>query len=138
MIDFDDLIFLAHDLLHSHRQILADYRAQFQHVLVDEFQDTDPVQYALVYLLGAAHRSVFVVADDEQSIYGWRHARPEHIEQFRDDFLKGRHPIFLEENYRSSAEILRLARVFIAKNDVLFERSIHTYKSGTPRAGDGV
>ena len=130
LIDFDDLIFLAHDLLHSHRQILADYRAQFQHVLVDEFQDTDPVQYALVYLLGAAHRSVFVVADDEQSIYGWRHARPEHIEQFRDDFLKGRHPIFLEENYRSSAEILRLARVFIAKNDVLFERSIHTYKSG--------
>ena len=115
LIDFDDLIFLAHDLLHAHRQILMDYRAQFQHILVDEFQDTDPVQYALVYLLSAAHRSIFVVADDEQSIYGWRHARPEHIEQFQDDFPKGRPPIFLEENYRSSAEILHLARVFIAK-----------------------
>ncbi len=130
LIDFDDLIFLAHDLLHSHRQILMDYRAQFQHILVDEFQDTDPVQYALVYLLSAAHRSIFVVADDEQSIYGWRHARPEHIEQFQDDFLKGHLPVFLEENYRSSAEILHLARVFIAKNDVLFERSIRTQRSG--------
>ena len=130
LIDFDDLIFRAHDLLHAHREILSAYRAQFQHLLVDEFQDTDPVQYALVCLLGAAHRSVFVVADDEQSIYGWRHATPEHIAQFQRDFPKSRPPILLEENYRSSAEILRLARLFIAHNDALFERAIRTQKSG--------
>ena len=104
LIDFDDLIFRAHDLLVAHREILSAYRARFQHILVDEFQDTDPVQYALVSLLAAGHRSVFVVADDEQSIYGWRHATPEHIAQFQREFLKGNPPIVLEENYRSSAE----------------------------------
>ena len=130
LVDFDDLIFLTHDLLHTHHQILTDYRAQFQHILVDEFQDTDPVQYALVHLLSSEHRSIFVVADDEQSIYGWRHADPEHIEQFQEDFLKGQSPILLEENYRSSAEILSLARIFIANNDVLFERNIQAQKTG--------
>ncbi len=135
LIDFDDILFRAHDLLHAYRQILADCRARFQHILVDEFQDTDPVQYALVCLLGAAHRSIFVVADDEQSIYGWRHATPEHIAQFQHEFLKGRPPILLEENYRSSAEILRLARAFIANNDALFERSIRTQKAGRRARG---
>lgn len=130
LIDFDDLIFRAHDLLVAHREILSAYRARFQHLLVDEFQDTDPVQYALVSLLAAGHHSVFVVADDEQSIYGWRHATPEHIAQFQREFLKGNPPIVLEENYRSSAEILRLARLFIAHNDTLFDRAIRTQKSG--------
>ena len=72
------------------------------------------MQYALVSLLTAGHRSVFVVADDEQSIYGWRHATPEHIAQFQREFLKDNPPIVLEENYRSSAEILRLACLFIS------------------------
>ena len=130
LVDFDDLIFLTHDLLHTHHQILTDYRAQFQHILVDEFQDTDPVQYALVHLLSAKRRSIFVVADDEQSIYGWRHADPEHIEQFQKEFLKGHPPILLEDNYRASAEILSLARVFIGNNDVLFERTIQAQKTG--------
>ena len=130
LVDFDDLIFLSHDLLQTHRQILTDYRTQYQHILVDEFQDTDPVQYALVHMLSEEHRSIFAVADDEQSIYGWRHADPEHIEQFQNDFPKGQPPILLEENYRSSAEILHLARAFIANNDVLFERTVRAQKSG--------
>ncbi len=130
LVDFDDLIFLTHDLFQTHGDILAFYHDQYRHVLVDEFQDTDLEQYALVKMLGEKHRSLFVVADDEQSIFTWRYADPENIVRFQTEFLKDRAPIVLEENYRSSAEILNLARAFIANNSTLFNRAVRAQKSG--------
>ena len=130
LMDFDDLIFLTHDLLQTHPDLLEDYRNRYQHILVDEFQDTDREQYGLVRLLGENHRCVFAVADDEQSIFGWRDADPENIARFRDAFLQGRPPIVLEENYRSSAEILSLARALIGNNPTPFERVVRTQKTG--------
>ncbi|MCZ6635790.1 MAG: UvrD-helicase domain-containing protein [bacterium] len=131
LVDFDDLIFKTHDLFLARPEILNAFRDRFRHLLVDEFQDTDREQYALVRLLGEVHRSLFVVADDEQSIFGWRNADPENIDRFRRDVLGSRKPILLEENYRSSAEILALARELIAHNEMLFEREVRTQKRGT-------
>ncbi|MFT5370079.1 MAG: DNA helicase-2/ATP-dependent DNA helicase PcrA, partial [Candidatus Latescibacterota bacterium] len=131
LVDFDDLIYLTHDLLQTHHSILQTYQTQFQHILVDEFQDTDQEQYALVKMLAQKHRSIFVVADDEQSIFSWRHANPENLTLFQEDFMAGTPPIVLEENYRSAIEILNLARAFIANNPVLFERTVHTQRTGS-------
>ncbi len=131
LVDFDDLIYLTHDLLQSHHSILQAYRTQFQHILVDEFQDTDQEQYALIKMLAQKHHNIFVVADDEQSIFSWRHADPENLTRFQEDFMNGEKPIVLEENYRSAAEILNLARAFIANNPVLFDRTVYTQKTGS-------
>ena len=131
LVDFDDLIYLTHDLLQTHNSILQTYQNQFQHILVDEFQDTDQEQYALVKMLANKHRSIFVVSDDEQSIFSWRYADPENITRFQEDFMTGKPPIVLEENYRSAAEILNLARAFIANNPVLFDRTIHAQRTGS-------
>jgi DNA helicase II / ATP-dependent DNA helicase PcrA len=131
LVDFDDLIFLTHDLLQTHHSILQTYQTQFQHILVDEFQDTDQEQYALVKMLAQQHKNIFVVADDEQSIFSWRHANPENLTRFQEDFMVGKPPIVLEENYRSAVEILNLARAFIANNPVLFDRTVYAQRTGS-------
>ncbi len=130
LVDFDDLISIAHDLLGRRDDILKAYRDRFRHILVDEFQDTDREQYEIVRMLARSHRSLFIVADDEQSIYGWRNADPGNIRRFREDFIGCANPIVLEENYRSSEEIVRLARDLIANNEILYERDLHARKQG--------
>ncbi len=130
LVDFDDLIFIAHDLFRDHDDILSAYQDRFRHILVDEFQDTDREQYEIVRMLALDHRSLFIVADDEQSIYGWRNADPGNIRRFREDFIGYAKPIVLEENYRSSEEIVRLARDLIANNEILYEREVHAQKRG--------
>ena len=135
LVDFDGLLFITHDLFTRRPDILAGYQDRYRHILVDEFQDTDREQYEIARELAASHRSLFVVADDEQSIYGWRNADPENIRHFMADFKGIGKPIILDRNYRSSSEILGWARELIARNELVYEREVHTQKGGAPVQG---
>ncbi len=115
LVDFAELLLRAHELLRDHPEVLKHYQARFRHILVDEFQDTNTIQYAWVRLLAGAQGHVFIVGDDDQSIYGWRGAKIENIHQFSHDF-PGTHTIKLEQNYRSSGNILAGANALISHN----------------------
>lgn len=114
-IDFSELLLRALDLWRDHPGLLEHYRRRFRHLLVDEFQDTNAVQYAWLRLLATGGESLMVVGDDDQSIYGWRGAKIENIRQFCSDFPDTR-TIRLEQNYRSTAAILKAANAVIAHN----------------------
>jgi DNA helicase-2/ATP-dependent DNA helicase PcrA len=115
VVDFAELLLRAHELLRDRPDILHHYRERFQHILVDEFQDTNTIQYAWLRLLAGEQNSLFAVGDDDQSIYGWRGARVEHIRDFRKHFTDA--PLLrLEQNYRSTATILKAANAVIANN----------------------
>ena len=113
--DFADLIFQTHRLWKQHPEVLAQYRERFQHVLVDEFQDTDRAQYGLLRLLCPAESNLCVVGDDDQSIYMWRDAEVAHILGFKKDYPSAR-VVKLERNYRSTSSILQAASQVIARN----------------------
>ncbi|AYC34929.1 DNA helicase II [Pseudomonas cavernae] len=115
VIDFSELLLRALDLWRDHPGLLEHYQRRFRHILVDEFQDTNAVQYAWLRLLAKGGASLMVVGDDDQSIYGWRGARIENIQQFGDDFADAQ-TIRLEQNYRSTAGILKAANALIAHN----------------------
>ena len=123
VVDFAELLLRAFELWRDNAGLLAHYRQRFQHVLVDEFQDTNAIQYAWMRLLApadaappsAAASHPFVVGDDDQSIYRWRGARVENLQQFRRDYPRA--ALFrLEQNYRSTATILEAANGLIAHN----------------------
>ena len=114
-VDFAELLLRAHELLRDRADILHHYRQRFRHVLVDEFQDTNTIQYAWLRLLTGEQGNIFVVGDDDQSIYGWRGARIENIQRFSDDF-PGTQTVRLEQNYRSTATILKAANALINHN----------------------
>ncbi len=115
LVDFAELLLRAHELCRDQNHVLAHYRERFRHVLVDEFQDTNSIQYAWVRLLAGERGNLFVVGDDDQSIYGWRGARVENLHQFQRDF-PGTMLIRLEQNYRSTGTILKAANSLIAHN----------------------
>ncbi|WP_330925929.1 DNA helicase II [Candidatus Sororendozoicomonas aggregata] len=115
VVDFAELLLRAHELLLKRPDILQHYRERFRYVLVDEFQDTNAVQYAWLRLLTGDQDKIMVVGDDDQSIYGWRGARVENIRQFSTDFSKAT-TIKLEQNYRSTSTILKAANAVIANN----------------------
>ena len=115
LVDFAELLLRAHELLRDNPALLAHYRARFGEILVDEFQDTNAIQYAFVRVLAGDTGHVFVVGDDDQSIYGWRGAKVENMQQFLRDHPSAR-TIRLEQNYRSSANILGAANAVIAHN----------------------
>ena len=115
VIDFSELLLRALDLWRDHPGLLDHYQRRFRHVLVDEFQDTNAVQYAWLRLLAKGGESLMVVGDDDQSIYGWRGARIENLQQFSQDFADAE-LIRLEQNYRSTACILKAANTLIANN----------------------
>ncbi len=115
LVDFAELLLRAHELLRDNAALLAHYRARFREILVDEFQDTNAIQYAFVRVLAGDSGHVFVVGDDDQAIYGWRGARVENVQRFLKDF-PGAQTIRLEQNYRSSANILSAANAVIAHN----------------------
>ncbi|WP_339807231.1 DNA helicase II [Stutzerimonas kunmingensis] len=115
VIDFSELLLRALDLWRDHPGLLDHYQRRFRHVLVDEFQDTNAVQYAWLRLLAKGGESLMVVGDDDQSIYGWRGARIENLHQFSQDFPDAE-TIRLEQNYRSTACILKAANALIANN----------------------
>ncbi|TLX54745.1 DNA helicase II [Stutzerimonas nosocomialis] len=115
VIDFSELLLRALDLWRDHPGLLEHYQRRFRHILVDEFQDTNAVQYAWLRLLAKGGESLMVVGDDDQSIYGWRGARIENLHQFSQDFPDAE-TIRLEQNYRSTACILKAANALIANN----------------------
>ena len=114
--DFGDLILLMTELLRTEPEILAEYGRRFRYVLVDEYQDTNLVQYLWLRLLAQAHRNICCVGDDDQSIYSWRGAEVENILRFEKDF-PGATIVRLERNYRSTAPILAAAAGLIAHNE---------------------
>lgn len=114
-IDFAELLLRALDLWRDNPGLLQHYQQRFQHILVDEFQDTNAVQYAWLRLLAQGGKSLMVVGDDDQSIYGWRGAKIENIQQFSSDFVNTQ-SIRLEQNYRSTANILKAANALIDNN----------------------
>ena len=115
VVDFAELLLRAHELWLHHEELLAHYRARFRHLLVDEFQDTNRIQYAWLRLLAGEGGCLFAVGDDDQSIYGWRGARVENLQQLRRDFA-GTQLVRLEQNYRSTGTILRAANALIGHN----------------------
>ena len=115
LIDFSELLLRALDLWRDNPGLLEHYQRRFRHVLVDEFQDTNAVQYAWLRLLARGGESLMVVGDDDQSIYGWRGAKIENIHQYSRDFPDAE-TIRLEQNYRSTAGILKAANALIANN----------------------
>ena len=115
LVDFAELLLRAHELWRDNTELLAHYQRRFQHLLVDEFQDTNAIQYAWLRLLAGNTGVPFVVGDDDQSIYRWRGARVEHIHRFQKDF-PGTTVVKLEQNYRSTSTILNAANAVIANN----------------------
>ena len=114
-MDFDDLLLQFYLILKNHPDALHKYQHKFSHILIDEYQDTNPAQYEIIKLLGAVHENVCVVGDDAQSIYAFRGATIENILLFRKDYMDVR-VVKLEQNYRSTKQILDAANGIIANN----------------------
>ncbi len=114
-MDFDDLLIKALELLSKHPDVLAKYQDRFQHISVDEYQDTNHVQYAITNLLAAKYRNLMVVGDDDQSIYSWRGADIQNILDFEKDYPDAK-TVRLEQNYRSTGHILNAANAVVANN----------------------
>lgn len=115
VVDFAELLLRAHELLEKKPELLAHYQHRFAHVLVDEFQDTNAIQYSWLRRLTKLHNNLFVVGDDDQSIYAWRGACIDNIRRFDQDFT-GAQVVRLEQNYRSTGTILSAANALIAVN----------------------
>lgn len=125
LVDFAELLLRTYELLRDNESIRLHYQQRFSHILVDEFQDTNSIQYAWLKLLCGEASHLFVVGDDDQSIYGWRGAKIENIRQLSKDFL-GIKTIRLEQNYRSTGNILSAANAIIAKNSERLGKSLWT------------
>ncbi len=125
LVDFAEILLRAHELLRDTPALLAHYRQRFGHLLVDEFQDTNSIQYAFVRVLAGDTGKVFTVGDDDQAIYGWRGAKVENVQRFLQDY-PGAQTIRLEQNYRSSANILGAANAVIAHNPARLGKQLWT------------
>ena len=115
LVDFAELLLRAHELWLKHPAVLEHYQQRWRYLLIDEFQDTNTLQYAWIRVLAGNSGQVFVVGDDDQAIYGWRGAKVENVQQFLRDF-PGAKTIKLEQNYRSTSTILKAANSVIARN----------------------
>lgn len=124
-VDFDDLLLVALRIFEEHPEIADRYAEQFEHVLVDEYQDTNHVQFRLVERLARRHRNIFVVGDDDQSIYGWRGADVRNILDFNEHFPDPA-VLYLEQNYRSTGPILDFAHEVIRRNPDRWEKRLWT------------
>jgi len=130
LVDFAELLLRAHELLRDNEDVLAFYQQRFRQVHVDEFQDTNTIQYAWLRLLTQGKDNIFVVGDDDQSIYGWRGAKIENIYSFQKHY-PNHQVIKLEQNYRSTGNILKAANKVIANNDGRMGKELWT------ESGDG-
>ncbi len=124
-LDFDDLLNETRNLLRTNEEARNYFGGRFRYILVDEFQDTNAVQYEIIALLAKSHGNLFVVGDDDQSIYGWRGAKIENILHFEKDF-KGAKVFKLERNYRSTKHILQLANTVIKNNGRRKDKTLWT------------
>ncbi|MCL4158746.1 UNVERIFIED_CONTAM: hypothetical protein GTU68_061588, partial [Idotea baltica] len=125
LVDFSELLLRAFELLKNNEVLRERYQTRFEHVLVDEFQDTNSIQYAWLKLLVKKSNNLFAVGDDDQSIYGWRGAKVENILQFERDFT-GAKTIRLEQNYRSTTNILDAANAVIKNNGSRLGKNLWT------------
>ncbi len=114
LLDFDDLLIYTLELLSDYQDIKNQYQTGFDHVLVDEFQDTDVIQYKILKILGEVHKNLFVVGDPDQSIYGFRGANYNNSKYFMNDF--NAEEVILDKNYRSTNQILKAANKLISNN----------------------
>ncbi len=134
LVDFAEILLRSHELWLGHPALLDHYRRRFSHLLVDEFQDTNTIQYAWIRMLAGSTGEVFAVGDDDQSIYSWRGARVENMARFTRDFPDVT-TFRLEQNYRSSGNILAAANAVIAHNDDRLGKALWTDAgSGEPIA----
>lgn len=124
LVDFAEILLRCFELLQQQPTLLRHYQQRFAHILVDEFQDTNTIQYRWLALMAGDTNSMMIVGDDDQSIYGWRGARIENIKLFLNDF--DAHTIRLEQNYRSSATILKAANTLIENNSERMGKSLWT------------
>ncbi len=123
--DFDDLLLKAFQLLENQPEILDKYQRRYEHILVDEFQDTNPLQFNIARLLAAKHKNICVVGDPDQSIYSWRHADPTNLTDFRATFPDAK-IVTLDQSYRSTQVILEAADAVIANNEDRMEKTLWT------------
>ncbi len=131
-MDFDDIMILCHRLLASEADTLARWQEQFQYILVDEFQDISPLQYEIVKMLAAPQHNLFIVGDDDQSIYGFRGASPDSMQQFRQDYPQASF-ILLDQNYRCHGRIVAAALQVIGENHNRIDKQIQAVHE----TGDG-
>lgn len=128
LVDFSDLLVRVTQLMQSHPEISSNYQSLFRHILVDEFQDTNTIQYQWLRAIAGAQLHPFVVGDDDQSIYGWRGARAENVRRFQHDYA----PVTLvrlEQNYRSTRTILAAANSVISKNKQRLGKTLWTARN---------
>ena len=130
-LDFDDLLMKTYELFRMYPDVLKMYQEKFQYIMVDEYQDTNHIQYLLVQMLAKAHRNLCVVGDEDQSIYSWRGADIKNILDFEKDFPEAK-VVKLEENYRSTANIVNAATAVIKNNSQRKDKTLFTSNS----AGD--
>lgn len=129
VVDFDDLLLLTEQLFVKFPTVRREEAGRFDHVLVDEYQDTNHSQYEIVRGLAMGHRNLCVVGDDDQSIYAWRGAEVTHILRFKDNWPEAK-VVRLEENYRSQSPIIKYANTLIAFNSVRHEKRLIPFRKG--------
>ena len=127
-LDFDDLLYYVYRIFSQCPDVLEKYSDRYRYILIDEFQDTNKVQYNIFRLLARKYRNIFVVGDDDQSIYGWRGADVRNILNFEKDF-PGAKVYKLQQNYRSTKNILNVANEIIAKNSDRYDKKLFTDNS---------
>lgn len=125
LIDFDDMLVYCYELLTQRPDILKMWQQQFQYILIDEFQDINKVQYDIIRLLARPNNNLFIVGDDDQSIYRFRGAKPEIMLQFEEVYPSAK-KVLLDVNYRSTACIVETASMVIAHNKTRFPKNIRT------------
>ena len=130
-LDFDDLLLKAEELFRTHEEVRERYQRRYQFILVDEFQDTNKAQYDLICHLAGESRNVFVVGDEDQSIYSWRGADFRNVLRFRADFPDAK-VFLLEHNYRSTQTVLDAAQAVIARNTQRVHKKLWTDAKGGP------
>lgn len=135
-LDFDDMVLLCYRMLKDRPDILAGWQRLFSHILIDEFQDSNGVQYEAVRMLAAPENNLFIVGDDDQSIYGFRGARPGIMQVFMQDYGQAER-IVLSDNYRSVKEIVDASGKLISHNKERFPKEIRAAKNSCSKESDG-
>jgi DNA helicase-2/ATP-dependent DNA helicase PcrA len=131
-VDFTELLLRAYHMLNNHPELLEQYRTKFKHILIDEFQDTNIIQYKFIKLIGQPHAYLFAVGDDDQSIYAFRGAQVDNMRKFIRDF-DCEDPIRLEQNYRSTKIILDAANSVISQNSNRIGKNLWTTKNAAQK-----
>lgn len=127
LLDFDDMLVKCYELLVNHEDVLKSWQEQFKYILIDEFQDINRIQYEIIKLLSKPQDNLFIVGDDDQSVYRFRGARPEIMLNFEKDFESTK-KIYLNENYRCSGEIVRASINLIGHNEKRFTKDIKSVR----------